>query len=332
MSLARPIRLPTLAALLVAVGLVACGAPASGGGETAEPSEHEEITAAPGEDWCEDGPRDGFRRLAKIDVGSDWFEVYELGYDVYAICEPHQFEEAISYLILGDERALLFDTGLGVANLRDVVEQLTPLPVNVINSHTHFDHVGGNAEFDRVYGLDLAYTEAHARGLPHREVAGAVAPEALCRELPGGMQPEDYRIRPWRIDRFVRNGEILGLGGRSLRVITTPGHTPDSLMLHDADRGLLFTGDSFYEGPIYLFAPETDLADYRRSIAQVARLVPDLEQVLGGHNVPLSDPALLADLDVVLGMIERGEAEPQDRGDHLEYDFSFRGFTVLLPK
>ena len=64
-----------------------------------------------------------------------------------AISEPRQAEGVTSFLIVGSKRAVLLDSGLGVGRISGVVQRLTTLPVVVINSHTHFDHVGGNSEF-----------------------------------------------------------------------------------------------------------------------------------------------------------------------------------------
>src|SRR5216684_8250228 len=96
-------------------------------------------------EWCKKHPRPAYSKLERVPTADPWFEVYRIRSGVFAIYEPHQFEEVISYLILGERRALLFDTGLGVGAISQVVRQLTPLPVTVLNSHTHFDHTGGNA-------------------------------------------------------------------------------------------------------------------------------------------------------------------------------------------
>lgn len=86
-----------------------------------------------------------------MQISDPWFEVYKVAPVTFAIYEPHQSEETISYLILGREKALLFDTGMGISDIRKVVEELTKLPVIVLNSHTHNDHVGGNWQFDTIY-------------------------------------------------------------------------------------------------------------------------------------------------------------------------------------
>ena len=62
-------------------------------------------------------------------ISDPWYEVYKVAPAVYAIYEPHQFEETISYLIVGDKQALLFDTGMGISDLRKVIAALTGLPL-----------------------------------------------------------------------------------------------------------------------------------------------------------------------------------------------------------
>src|SRR5688572_26325138 len=127
---------------------------------------------APATRWCDLLPRPSNQRLPRVDLPDDWFVVYRLGGGVFAICEPFQFQEVISYLILGSRRALLFDTGLGIGKISRIVSKLTSLPVTVLNSHTHFDHVGGNTEFDRLLAMDTDYTRANARGFSHEKVQG----------------------------------------------------------------------------------------------------------------------------------------------------------------
>src|ERR1700674_2872144 len=94
--------------------------------------------------WCKGLPRPAYSKLERVPTVDSWFEVYKIRPGVFAIYEPHQLEEVISYLIVGGDRALLFDTGMGVSNIQAVVAGLTKLPVSVLNSHTHNDHVSDN--------------------------------------------------------------------------------------------------------------------------------------------------------------------------------------------
>ncbi|MGB6835673.1 MAG: hypothetical protein WCA94_13730, partial [Candidatus Acidiferrum sp.] len=79
-------------------------------------------------DWCKALPRPEYKSLERVLPNEPWFEVYKVAPGVFAIYEPHQAEETISYLIVGTKQALLFDTGMGIANIHRVVTQLTSRP------------------------------------------------------------------------------------------------------------------------------------------------------------------------------------------------------------
>src|SRR6516164_9716519 len=196
-------------------------------------------------EWCRALPRREYKALERVAVSDTWFEVYKVAPGVFAIYEPHQSEEVISYLIVGDKRALLFDTGMGISDIKKVVSELSPLPIAVLNSHTHNDHVGGNWEFSDVYGMDTEFTRKNALG--SREDAQAeIIPDQICGTLPAGFDPNTYSTRAWKIKAFMRDGDKFDLGGRTIEVLATPGHTPDAIALIDRGNGLLFTGDTYY--------------------------------------------------------------------------------------
>src|SRR5688572_30741691 len=79
-----------------------------------------------------------------------WFEVWEIEPGVFAIEEPFHKERVKSYLVVGSGRAVLIDTGMGVGDISNVARSLTKLPVSVINSHAHWDHIGGNWRFSEI--------------------------------------------------------------------------------------------------------------------------------------------------------------------------------------
>jgi len=281
--------------------------------------------------WCDLVPRKEFQPLRQVPVRSPWFLVYAVDSGVFAITEPWQFQEVISYLIVGTERALLFDTGLGIDSMSVAVGELTTLPVSVLNSHTHYDHVGGNAEFADILARDTPYTAANSRGFPHRELAGEVGPDALCRALPAGFDSAAFHTRPWTPTGRVADGTRIELGGRTIEVLAVPGHTPDAVALLDRAAGLLWTGDSFYAAPIWLYVPETDLDAYVSSVDRMAALVPSLRMLLGAHNVAVSAPGQLLALGDAIRSVRAGRVPGVDRsGDRVE--FSFSGFSLLLAK
>jgi len=279
-------------------------------------------------EWCSQLPRPEYKSLERVLSDESWFEIYRIRPGVFAIYEPKQFEEVISYLILGEKRVLLFDTGLGVGKISAVVTRLTRLPVTVVNSHTHFDHVGGNAEFRDIWNRDLLYTRKNVRGQPNVYSRDALAPERLCGPLPPGTDAKSYSIRPWKSTQWLRDHERIDLGGRVVEVIFTPGHTPDSVALLDRRNGLLFTGDSFYPGPIYLFVPETDFAAYTRSVARLAALEPQIKLLLPSHNVPVAEPVFLKRLVRAVEQVNQNQAKAKVTEGRREY--SFDGFSLLL--
>jgi glyoxylase-like metal-dependent hydrolase (beta-lactamase superfamily II) len=279
-------------------------------------------------EWCGQLPRPEYARLERLLRDEPWYEVYRIHPGVFAIYEPKQFEEAISYLILGEKRALLFDTGLGVGKISATVARLTSLPVTVINSHTHFDHVGGNSEFQTIWNRDLPFSIKNMRGGSNEYSRDTLAPGRLCGTLPSGTNAQSFSTRPWKSTHTLQDGERIDLGGRELQVIFTPGHTPDSLVLFDRTNGLLFTGDTFYPGAIYLFTPETDFDAYTRSVAKLASLAPQVKLLLPAHNVPVAEPFYLPRLADAVQQVRDGKAKGRVTDGHLEY--SFDGFSLLL--
>ena len=260
-------------------------------------------------DWCRPLPRPEYRTLERVSVSDPWFEVYKPAPGVFAIYEPHQAKEVISYLIVGEKRALLFDTGMGISDIKKLTAEITKLPITVLNSHTHDDHVGGNWQFDTIYGMDTDFTRQNARG--SREDAQAeITPDQLCGTLPKGFDAKSYATRPWKITAYIHDGERIDLGGRTLEAIATPGHTPDAISLIDRAQGLLFTGDTYYPAPIWLFRPETDLDAYARSIRRLAALGPQVKLVLGAHNIPVAQPAIFPELVDAFAAVRSGKIAP----------------------
>jgi glyoxylase-like metal-dependent hydrolase (beta-lactamase superfamily II) len=175
----------------------------------------------------------------------------------------------------------------------------------VLNSHTHNDHVGDNWRFETVYGMDTDFTRQNARG-SRDDAQAEVTPDQICGNLPKGFDPRTYVTRPWKIEAYRHDGDRIELGGRSLEIIATPGHTPDAISLLDRKNGLLFTGDTYYPAPIWLFRPETDLEAYDASIRRLAALAPQIKTLLGAHNIPVASPSVLPRLVTAFEAVRTG--------------------------
>jgi len=264
----------------------------------------------------------------RVPVTDPWFEVYKVAPGTFAIYEPHQAEETISYLILGTKQAVLFDTGMGISSIRKVTKQLTAKPIVVLNSHTHDDHVGGNWEFDYVFAMDTDFSRKSSRG-SRADAQAEIAPGQICGKLPVGFNPKTYATRQWKILHFVHDGFKINLGARTVEIVATPGHTPDSIALLDRANGLLFTGDTYYPAAIWLYRPETDMDAYVASVKRLAALAPQVKMVLGAHNIPVADPAVLPKLvDAILAVrAGKGDVKAEGAGKAIH---TFQGFKFLL--
>lgn len=279
--------------------------------------------------WCQDLPRPVYRRLERVSVPDSWFEVYRIRPGVFAIYEPKQSEEVISYLIVGQKRALLFDTGMGISNIKKLAEGLTSLPLSVLNSHTHNDHVGDNWRFSKqqIYGMDTVFTRASAKG-SLADAQAEITTGQLCGPLPANFHAKSYSTRRFEIGHWLHDGDRIDLGGRVVQVIAAPGHTPDSIALLDQQNGLLFTGDTYYPGPIFLYRPETDLDAYEATLAKLSGMAPRLTLLLPAHNVPVADPADLKRVLAAIREVRAGKVKPSDHDGKKEY--KFERFSFLL--
>lgn len=261
-----------------------------------------------------------------------WFGVSEPEPGVYTIEEPLHEERVKSYLIIGADRALLLDTGMGVGDIHSVVRAVTALPVVVVNSHAHWDHVGGNRHFAAESDILIHRTEAPAlkRGVANERLRRAFAPGHLSGPLPPNFDVRTFAIPGTSATRELVGGETIDLGERSLAVIHAPGHSAGGIVLHDETNGVLFSTDVAYPGELYCFGDDADLAAYRRSMTRLAALTRLLRAVYPSHGDSPMDPALLPRMRDALGEIAAGR---HSNGiDHGVTRHGYDGFAVLVAK
>lgn len=178
------------------------------------------------ENWWDNLPRSEWTKFKQIKTKSNWFEVYQITPNIIAIYEPGQFEEVISYLITGKEKALLWDTGTGIGDMKKLVNKLTSLEIIVLNSHTHYDHVGGNYQFETIYGLNDKFTHKNAKGKAHKIAKEFISGDWIWKPTPSTFSKETYESKPFNITKTIMNGSKIDLGGIILEVIQTPGIHP----------------------------------------------------------------------------------------------------------
>ena len=279
--------------------------------------------------WWDTLPRPEWSEYERVTVDDDWFEVYRILDGIFAIYEPGQFEEVISFLITGEDMALLFDTGLGIGDIRGVVDELTDLDVTVLNSHTHYDHIGGNYQFETIYAMDTEFTRGRAlNGRPHEAVAEYVGEGWIWMPLPEGFIKDEYHTHPFAISRIIAEGDVIDVGGRRLEILETPGHAPDSICLIDRQNRILFTGDTFYLAPLYAHVDGSDFEDFARSAARLAGLAGEIDIAITSHNVPIVDGEYMIALGIAFEQIKAGSVEYVVTDGNREYQFD--GFSVIV--
>ncbi|MBO9534126.1 MAG: MBL fold metallo-hydrolase [Solirubrobacteraceae bacterium] len=283
-----------------------------------------------------------------------WWAVDALAPGVWRIAEPGH---VASFLVEGDRRAALIDTGMGIHPIRPVVSSLTDRPVVVVNTHHHFDHVGGNAEFDEIVihaaGADRlaagASLDLVPRYLPYAEAAAAaftayeaadrtwfhqLTDDRRVRPLPPGLAAS-WNIRPTRATGTVVDGDEIDLGGRALRVIEGPGHSSDGIVLELAGERILFGGDTVNTGPTYACTPDSDVAVLAGSLERLASMADRFDLVACCHwLVTVVGPEMLRSQAKGIRDVAEGRADLTPAVDCLGVavrEARFDGYSVLVP-
>ena len=186
--------------------------------------------------------------------------------------------DSTCYVVTGSERAALIDSVNGMENLREVVQSITALPVTVINTHGHCDHIYGNVFFDEAW--------LHPADLPiAQEHFGYYAQEMASRNL----QPCPFRP--------LEAGQAFDLGGVTLEVVDLRGHTPGSVGLLDRTHRLLFSGDGLNP---HLWMQLDHSLPLRELESTILRLKADFgcafDHILTGHAKDLRSAELVDQL------------------------------------
>lgn len=258
----------------------------------------------------------------------NWYEISELSDGVLAIGEPKHQEEVFCYLIKGKDRDLLIDTGMGVIPITRVLEKLrnSSKELVIVNTHWHFDHVGGNGNFEKILvPRNMDEVAGLLKGWSHGDLQRYGFFDGFYKNgdltLPSNFDAANFFIPGSKnIEPVLKDGYIIDLGERIIKVIETPGHTPGGISLFDKTNGLLFTSDLLYEGPLYAFEKESDPEKYLRSLKKIrTTLKNQIKTIHPGHNYNenIYEPNLLSDA-IKLFEMARAKTTP----DNNSPDFS----------
>lgn len=250
---------------------------------------------------------------------NNWFTIENIDKETFVISEYKHWEKTHCYLLIGSKRAILIDTGLGIANIRQVVDSLTTLPVLVITTHVHWDHIGGHSLFN-----DVAVHKEEVEWISNKfplplEVVKSNLLKEKC-DFPKGFHIEKYGIFQGKPTRVLEDGSLIELGDRRLTVIHTPGHSPGHICLYEAERGYLFSGDLIYSGCLDAFYPSTNPVDFMKSVNKISSL--KIDKVLPAHYSLDISAELIREIDVAFKELYSQRKLKQGSGLFRYKDFS----------
>jgi len=212
------------------------------------------------------------------------------------------------YLLEGEEKALLIDTGYGTNTLAAFVKTLTDKPLLVANTHFHPDHAGGNGEFPSIM-------------LHHnwKADAGAVRP--------GPNLPFDISALPYPNYEKVllRDGDIIDLGSRKIRVLEICSHSNSSLAFLDEEHRFLICGDELEAAQVLLYPLSGSdeyydlpqhLRQHRENMQKLKQLQPRIDCLLPNHNGFPIDTDYIDRFISLTDAISTGEAVIEDKLNH----------------
>jgi len=182
-----------------------------------------------------------------------------------------------SYLVVGEKRGVMIDTGFATENIQVYAQSLTDKPVILVaNTHGHFDHTGGNGWFPHAY--------MSAKALEIAKVPYA--------SLATHKYPTDYMVT------IVGDGDKIELGNRSLEVIEIPAHAPSSIAYLDRKERIMFTGDEVGSMVMLVWMqdePQPTVEQHAKNMEKLLLHRHEFDFICGGHDLIMEDASIIED-------------------------------------
>ena len=197
-----------------------------------------------------------------------------------------------SFLIEGSDKALLIDGLSGVGSLKAVVRELTELPVTLVNTHGHVDHIGADFEYKEVYIApeDIPLMYAHS-DMEMR--LGFAKSGAMFAPLPTEPKLSDVTV-PGPVKTLpMKNGDIFDLGGVKLEVIAVPGHTRGTVVFLDRDRRIVYSGDACNRNTLVYGEESASIEEFKESLLHFKEFQPAFDGLWGGHGGAMEQPEII---------------------------------------
>lgn len=244
--------------------------------------------------------------------------IKKLAENTYRISEWGAFGPVRMYLLIGDKRALLIDSGYGNMDLKGTVARITDKPVTLILTHGHLDHANGSAPFDAYLHEDDFTVYAH-----HSD------PEFL---------------KPYYKGRTILKADLkplvtgtIDLGGRKVEVIHTPGHTKGSVCILDRYSKMAFCGDTVNPWDVWLGLEESSpVSEYQKSLVLLLQAVENdgITKLHSGHSSGAMKVQKLRDFITLCDKIVSGEKTGRkvDKGICKGYKARYRSAAIIWQK
>lgn len=259
-----------------------------------------------------------------VEIKDSWFTVNQIDNTTFAISEYGHWEQVHSYLLIGEEKAALIDTGLGIDNIKRITDQLTNLPIIVLTTHVHWDHIGSHGEFKNIYVHkdEEDWLVNGIKKLSIEQIRKDVSRD-ITIPTPETFNPDTYKPFQGNPTGLLNDGDEVEIGNRKLTIYHTPGHSPGHISILDNSKGYLFTGDLLYDGtPVYAFFPTTNPVDLTQSLKKISN-IPNVTKIYGGHNTIGLDASLLEEVGNAVEELKEKDQVRFGTGIH-----KFKGFSV----
>jgi len=227
----------------------------------------------------------------------EWYEVKEYKDYLYVIRErldeldPRYRTKYVNlYLIIGDEKALLIDTGCGLFPLKSIIDDIIGTKdLYVVNTHFHFDHRGSNDEFPEIF---IHESEKRVASLPDDISYIKDSPKEIVNEY----HKKDFILKPPLKVNPLNEGDEFDLGGIKVKIFHTPGHSIGSISLV-TNKGELFTGDTAHYGAMFL-SKKRKLHIILESLSKLLKICEDsqIKEIYPSHEDYAVGKELLVEL------------------------------------
>lgn len=251
----------------------------------------------------------------------NWYRISRIDENTFCISESRHWEETNCYLLIGEKRALLIDTGIGAGDISEQLKKLTDKPVTAIPTHVHWDHIGGLRSFEDFYVHEAEREWIEEKfPLPDDFIRNMIV---KGNTLPDEFDADSYAVFRGKAKKLLRGGEEIALGGRTIKVIASPGHSPGHMCFFEEEKGYLFTGDLIYKGTLFANYDSTDPVAYLDSVKRISKL--SVRRIFPGHHETDISPEIITD-------VLKGLCSIDEKGllRHGSGKFDFGEWSILL--